>query len=274
MRRLVHHVVSGARLRHTPASRRAPGTRRRAGRTPRCARRQSLRAGNSALHLRGGRRREDVAREGIRPWRLTDEPGCLSVPATHSRRRVRLAHFSTSPSKEHPLRPGTPGRVAFRGVRGARGAPRGRADDPRDRGHPLGGRGDPRCATPPRATGRRCSPPSLSWTHRDDQLGPAHPVRILLGTRRPPREARRLHLDALPADGIAQLALGHAVDPVELHPRANGRKPVLRDGSTRLRKHVTVPTTVLGDAVPGRTAVLSQSEIGVLEVIALAPPLG
>ena len=106
-------------------------------------------------------------------------------------------------------------------------------------------------------------------THRDDQLGRAHPMRILLGDLANAGAVSRVHLDALSADGIAQLALGHAVDPVELHRRTGGNPffatEVLASGSA------TVPTTVR-DAVLGRTAVLGQTEMGVLEVIALAPP--
>ena len=106
-------------------------------------------------------------------------------------------------------------------------------------------------------------------THRDDQLSRAHPVRILLGDIANVGALSRIHLEALSADGIARLALGHAVDPVELHRRTGGNPffatEVLASGSE------TVPTTVR-DAVLGRTAVLSRSEMSVLEVIALAPP--
>ena len=94
-------------------------------------------------------------------------------------------------------------------------------------------------------------------------------MRILLGDLANAGAVERVHLDALSADGIAQLALGHAVDPVELHRRTGGNPffatEVLASGSA------TVPTTVR-DAVLGRTAVLSRSEMSVLEVIALAPP--
>ena len=106
-------------------------------------------------------------------------------------------------------------------------------------------------------------------THRDDQLDRAHPVRILLGDLANVSEVGRVRLDALSADGIARLALGHAVDPLELHRRTGGNPffatEVLASGSA------TVPTTVR-DAVLGRAAVLSQTEMGILEVIALAPP--
>jgi len=106
-------------------------------------------------------------------------------------------------------------------------------------------------------------------TYRDDELDRAHPVRILLGDLANVPAVERVHLDVLSADGIARLAFGHAVNPLELHRRTGGNpffaREVLAAGST------TVPPTVR-DAVLGRAAALGHSEWRVLEAIALTPP--
>ncbi len=106
-------------------------------------------------------------------------------------------------------------------------------------------------------------------TYRDDELDRAHPVRILLGDLANVAAIQRVHLDVLSADSVAQLAFGHAVDPLELHQRTGGNpffaREVLASGSA------TVPPSVR-DAVLGRAAVLGHNEMLVLEVIALTPP--
>ncbi|MCY7302286.1 MAG: AAA family ATPase [Thermoleophilia bacterium] len=112
-------------------------------------------------------------------------------------------------------------------------------------------------------------PVMVILTYRDDELDRAHPVRILLGDLANVPAVERVHLDVLSADGIAQLAFGHAVNPLELDRRTGGNpffaREVLASGST------TVPPTVR-DVVLGRAAVLGHSEWRVLEAIALTPP--
>ena len=199
----------------------------------------------------------------------TREPACLSGHATHSRRRVRSALFSTSPKKRDVLfdlvRLGAPPSDVYAALVELL------ADTPTILVIEDIHWADEATLDVLRLLMRRVEtlPVLVVVTHRDDQLGRAHPVRILLGDLANAGAVGRVPLDALSADGIARLALGYAVDPVELHRRTGGNPffatEVLASGSA------TVPTTVR-DAVLGRTAVLSRSEMGVLEMIALAPP--
>ena len=112
-------------------------------------------------------------------------------------------------------------------------------------------------------------PALVIGTYRDDGLDRAHPVRVLLGDLATATAAGRLHLDLLSTDAVAQLAFGHAVDPVELHRRTGGNPffatEVLASGES------SVPKTVR-DAVLGRAAALDRDAVRILEAIALTPP--
>jgi DNA-binding CsgD family transcriptional regulator/tetratricopeptide (TPR) repeat protein/GTPase SAR1 family protein len=105
-------------------------------------------------------------------------------------------------------------------------------------------------------------------TFRDDELARSHPVRILLGDLATATAVDRLALDPLSRDAVAELALGHDVDPDALHRKTGGNPffvtQVLAAGGT-------VPPTVR-DAVLARTAGLERQTLHLLELVALAPP--
>jgi DNA-binding CsgD family transcriptional regulator/tetratricopeptide (TPR) repeat protein len=106
----------------------------------------------------------------------------------------------------------------------------------------------------------------LISTYRDDEIGPQHPLRALLGEV---EAARRISLRPLTVEGVRTLAAGSDVDPVELH-RLTGGNPffvteALAGGGER------VPPSV-SDAVLARVARLSPEAKEVLEAVAVVGP--
>jgi DNA-binding CsgD family transcriptional regulator len=118
---------------------------------------------------------------------------------------------------------------------------------------------------------RIASVPSLVVAiYRDDQLEPAHPLRIVLGESAGSDLAIRMELAPLSPRAVAELAAPYDVNADELH-RLTGGNPffvteVLAGGSERL-----LPATVR-DAVLARAARLSDHARAVLEAVAVVPP--
>lgn len=103
-------------------------------------------------------------------------------------------------------------------------------------------------------------------TYRDDEVGPAHPLRILLGDLATQPAVRRMELQPLTPEGVALLARGSAVDPAHLYRKTGGNPffvtEVLQSGLQG------VPASVR-DAVLARTARLSAAGREVLEAAAV-----
>lgn len=114
----------------------------------------------------------------------------------------------------------------------------------------------------------RALPVLLVATLRSE-LGRTHPVRSLLGDLATVRDVSRIELPPLTRDAVAAMAMGHEIDPDELHRRTGGNPffvaEVLSAGGA------IVPSTVR-DAVMSRVADLPPAALDVLDVIALSPP--
>ena len=108
-------------------------------------------------------------------------------------------------------------------------------------------------------------------TYRDDELGPAHPLRIVVGELATKDAVTRMRLEPLSAAGVEQLAgsRGADVDDIgDLHRRTGGNPffvtEVLAAGSDE------VPATVR-DAVLARAARLSPQARAALDAAAVVP---
>lgn len=93
-------------------------------------------------------------------------------------------------------------------------------------------------------------------TYRDDEVGPAHPLKLVLGDLATATAVRRLVLPPLSAEAVRMLAGGINLDPVALHRHTGGNPffitEVLATGAPG------IPSTVR-DAVLARTARLSMA---------------
>ena len=104
----------------------------------------------------------------------------------------------------------------------------------------------------------------LIATYRDDEVGPQHPLRLVLGDV---DMSRRIAVPCLTEDGVRALAEGSDVDPHELYRQTGGNPffvtEVLAAGRNR------VPASVR-DAVLARAARLDVSARAVLDAAAVA----
>jgi DNA-binding CsgD family transcriptional regulator len=105
-------------------------------------------------------------------------------------------------------------------------------------------------------------------TYRDDEAGPRHPLRVLLGDLATAEDVHRIALSPLSESGVRALAQGYNVDPALLH-RLTGGNPfyvteVLNAGGTG------VPATVR-DSVLARVARLTPAAQTLLECVAIVP---
>lgn len=108
-------------------------------------------------------------------------------------------------------------------------------------------------------------------TYRDDEVGPGHPLRIVLGDLASAGRPVRMSLSPLSQRGLEQLAAGSDVDPAELH-RLTGGNPFFATEILAVAG-TGIPPTVQ-DAVLARAARLSSSARDVLETAAaLGPPM-
>lgn len=108
----------------------------------------------------------------------------------------------------------------------------------------------------------------LVVTYRDDEVGPDHPLRTVLGALATDRSVLRIRLSPLSAAAVATLAGPDGPDAAELHTRAGGNPffvtEVLADPDHR------VPETVR-DAVLARAAGLGPAERDALNSVAVFP---
>jgi len=116
--------------------------------------------------------------------------------------------------------------------------------------------------------GRRIGqvPALLVLTYRDDELGPRHPLRIVLGDLATSQALRRVSLAPLSAAAVRTLAAGRALDPAALH-RQTGGNPFFVTEALASRE-AGIPPTVR-DAVLARVARLSPAGRAALEAAAL-----
>jgi DNA-binding CsgD family transcriptional regulator len=120
-----------------------------------------------------------------------------------------------------------------------------------------------------RHVGRRVAdlPAVLVVTYRDDEVGPAHPLRRVLGDLRGP-EVRRLTLGPLSRAAVAQLAGGTALTSAPLYALTAGNPFYVTEALAV--PDVPVPPTV-ADAVLARVRRLDPDGQHALEQLAVVP---
>lgn len=105
-------------------------------------------------------------------------------------------------------------------------------------------------------------------TYRDDELDPAHPLRMLVGEVATAPGVHRLQLPPLSLEAVKELATPHAVNAENLYRKTAGNPffvtEVLAAGEA------DVPPTVR-DAVLARVARLSRPARAVLDAVAIVP---
>lgn len=106
-------------------------------------------------------------------------------------------------------------------------------------------------------------------TYRDDELGPAHPLRIVLGDLESTTEALRLQLPPLSAGAVRELAEPHGVDAADLHAKTGGNPFFVTEALAGGGE--AIPPTVR-DAVLARAARLPDRARRLLETVAVATP--
>jgi DNA-binding CsgD family transcriptional regulator len=108
----------------------------------------------------------------------------------------------------------------------------------------------------------------LVVSHRDDELGPWHPVRILVGELGATRSIRRMQLSPLSPSAVAAMAEPFGTDAAALYRRTGGNPFFV----TELLTHdIGMPETV-ADAVLARAARLDPPTREALEAVAVVGP--
>lgn len=106
-------------------------------------------------------------------------------------------------------------------------------------------------------------------TFRSDEVGPQHPLRVVVGDLATSRAVRRLPLPNLSLAAVSELARGTELDPADLHRRTGGNAfyvtEVVASAPTR------IPPTVR-DAVLARAARLTDPARAALEAAAVIGP--
>ena len=105
-------------------------------------------------------------------------------------------------------------------------------------------------------------------TYREDEVGPGHPLRAVLGDLATTAGCARLHVPPLSTAGVRTLAAGHALDPERLH-RVTGGNPFYVS-EVLAAPGWTVPASV-SDAVLARAARLPDGARALVDVVSLAP---
>ena len=105
-------------------------------------------------------------------------------------------------------------------------------------------------------------------TYRDDEVGPGHPLRAVLGDLATAAGCERLHVPALTPEGVRALAAGEALDPDRLHRVTGGNAFYVTE--VLAAPGWTVPLSVT-DAVLARVSRLSADARAVIDVVSVAP---
>ncbi len=109
----------------------------------------------------------------------------------------------------------------------------------------------------------------LVATYRDDELGPRHPLRLLLGDLVRSSTTQRLRLSPLSVDGVRRLIGGRRLDADDLHKQTGGNPFFVTEILASAGS--AIPATIR-DAVLARAARLSLSERAVLNAAAVIGP--
>jgi DNA-binding CsgD family transcriptional regulator len=109
-------------------------------------------------------------------------------------------------------------------------------------------------------------PALLVLTYRDDELGPRHPLRIVLGDLATSTALRRVPLSPLSVAAVAALAAGRAIDAAALHSQTGGNPFFVSEALAG--RATSLPPTVR-DAVLARAARLSPAGRGALDAAAI-----
>jgi predicted ATPase len=122
-----------------------------------------------------------------------------------------------------------------------------------------------------RFLGRRLEPVRslLVVTYRDDEVGPTHPVRSVLGDLATTKTVRRLRLSPLTEAGVRTLAGSSRLDPIALH-RLTGGNPFFATEILAAEAGVAgdIPATVR-DAVLARASRLTAAGRAALDAAAV-----
>ena len=122
-----------------------------------------------------------------------------------------------------------------------------------------------------RFLGRRLEPvrSSLVVTYRDDEVGPTHPVRSVLGDLATTKTVRRLRLSPLTEAGVRTLAGSSRLDPIALH-RLTGGNPFFATEILAAEAGAAgdIPATVR-DAVLARASRLTAAGRAALDAAAV-----
>ena len=102
-------------------------------------------------------------------------------------------------------------------------------------------------------------------TYRDDEVGPHHPLRHVLGDLATTSAVHRLTIPPLTADGVATLAVGHGIDASLLYTRTRGNPFFVTEV---LAAAGDIPVTVR-DAVLARASRLPPAAWSVVEAAAV-----
>ncbi|MFL5761109.1 MAG: ATP-binding protein [Thermomicrobiales bacterium] len=102
-------------------------------------------------------------------------------------------------------------------------------------------------------------------TYRDDEVGPSHPLRRVLGELTTSSSVRRLAVLGLSIDAVSKLGRGSGLDPIALHRTTTGNPFFVTEV---LAANGGIPETVR-DAVLARVAGLSPDARFALEVVAV-----
>jgi DNA-binding CsgD family transcriptional regulator/tetratricopeptide (TPR) repeat protein len=106
-------------------------------------------------------------------------------------------------------------------------------------------------------------------TYRDDELGPAHPLRIVLGDLESTANALRLRLPPLSAAAVGELAEPHDVNVADLYAKTAGNPFFVTEALAGGGEGI--PATVR-DAVLARAARLQPRARSLLEAVAVVTP--
>jgi DNA-binding CsgD family transcriptional regulator/tetratricopeptide (TPR) repeat protein len=106
-------------------------------------------------------------------------------------------------------------------------------------------------------------------TYRDDELGPDHPLRIVLGDLESTTTVLRLRLPPLSSEAVHELAEPYGVDADDLFARTAGNPFFVTEALAGVGE--AIPVTVR-DAVLARAARLAPSGRRLLETVAIASP--
>jgi ATP/maltotriose-dependent transcriptional regulator MalT len=122
-----------------------------------------------------------------------------------------------------------------------------------------------------RLLGRRieAAPALVLASYRDDELDAAHPLRIVFGELGSGRAIRRLKLEPLSREAVAQLAEPHAIDAEELYRKTGGNPFFVTEALAAGDEEV--PHTIR-DAVLARSARLSSGARALVEAAAVVTP--